>query len=301
MDMVDIVVTVVVRIIQIIQTQLPWMLGLGAVFGLISFFSSQACNPDKVWWKSRDLKTDILYCFALDVMGPYLRILATVLIMLVVYGRVETEEVAAFFKDGEGFFAQSPVYVQLFVYLAGSDFILYWFHRMFHGRNLWPFHAVHHSPEDLDWTAMYRVHPVNRLFGPTLTLLILLGLGVPAWLMVALVPFEICMSAFVHSNLNWSLGPFKYVIATPVFHRWHHTGPNEGGESNFAPTFPVLDVIFGTFYMPEGKLPQEYGVDDPDFPKDFVGQMVMPFILSAKSFRRKPENPGAVSLPLAKE
>jgi len=26
---------------------------------------------------------------------------------------------------------------------------------------MWPFHAVHHSSEDLDWLGSLRVHPVN--------------------------------------------------------------------------------------------------------------------------------------------
>ena len=85
-------------------------------------------------------------------------------------------------------------------------------------------------------------------------------------------------SAFVHANLNWTLGPFKYVLATPVFHRWHHTSPAEGGESNFAPTFAIWDLLFGTFYMPEGKLPETFGVDDPTFPTEgYLAQLIHPF------------------------
>ena len=73
--------------------------------------------------------------------------------------------------------------------------------------------------------------------------------------MLWLGPFNIFHSAFVHANLNWDLGPFRYVIATPVFHRWHHTAPNEGGNTNFAGTFPLWDILFGTFRMPENRLP----------------------------------------------
>jgi sterol desaturase/sphingolipid hydroxylase (fatty acid hydroxylase superfamily) len=50
-----------------------------------------------------------------------------------------------------------------------------------------------------------------------------------------------------------------------------------GGKKNYSPTFSFWDVIFGTFYMPAGKLPQEYGNGQPDFPKDFIGQMIVPF------------------------
>ena len=75
-------------------------------------------------------------------------------------------------------------------------------------------------------------------------------------------PLTIAHSAFVHANLDWTLGPFKYVIAGPVFHRWHHTAADRGGEKNFAATFPILDVIFGTFYMPAGQLPDNYGIGE---------------------------------------
>ena len=56
------------------------------------------------------------------------------------------------------------------------------------------------------------------------------------------------------------------MIASPVFHRWHHTAAERGGEKNFAATFPVLDLIFGTFYMPKGVLPDRYGIADKEFP-----------------------------------
>jgi sterol desaturase/sphingolipid hydroxylase (fatty acid hydroxylase superfamily) len=85
------------------------------------------------------------------------------------------------------------------------------------------------------------------------------------------------MSAFVHANLNWTLGPFKYVLASPVFHRWHHTALERGGSKNFAGTFPIFDLMFGTFYMPANALPDCYGVPDPAFPKGFAAQLAYPF------------------------
>src|SRR5262249_44765859 len=61
------------------------------------------------------------------------------------------------------------------------------------------------------------------------------------------------------------------------FHRWHHTSPSEGGNANFAPLFSAWDVLFGTFYMPQGETPAHYGVDDPTFPQGFLGQLAYPF------------------------
>jgi sterol desaturase/sphingolipid hydroxylase (fatty acid hydroxylase superfamily) len=105
----------------------------------------------------------------------------------------------------------------------------------------------------------------------------LLVAGISPNIFVVLGPLTVAHSAFVHANLDWSLGPFKYVIAGPVFHRWHHTAADRGGEKNFAATFPILDVIFGTFYMPKGELPDKYGIDDRTFPSSFTAQLAHPF------------------------
>lgn len=281
----DMLLAIARNIWDVVASELPWMIGLGLVFGILGLFTSQACNPGKVWWKSKDMPTDMVYGIAIQLMAPYIRFVAVLMVMLVLHGRVNPADIAAFFKEGQGYFSTSPVWVQVAVYMLGTDFLLYWSHRLFHGPRMWAFHAVHHSPEDLDWTAMYRIHPVNRLFGATMVNLVMIGIGIPPWIMVALVPFDLATAAWVHSNLNWTLGPLKYVFATPVFHRWHHTGVDEGGERNFGSTFAIWDLLFGTFYMPEGKLPSNYGVDDKTFPKDFFGQMVVPFQMFWASFR----------------
>ena len=91
------------------------------------------------------------------------------------------------------------------------------------------------------------------------------------------MPFDTTTAAFVHANLNWTLGPLKYVFATPVFHRWHHTHLDEGGNSNFGSLLSIWDVLFGTFYMPERTLPARYGIDEPAYPQGFLGQLVHPF------------------------
>ena len=91
-------------------------------------------------------------------------------------------------------------------------------------------------------------------------------------------PFNMIFSAMVHANLNWTFGPFRYVLASPVFHRWHHTSEEQGLDKNFAPTFPFLDWMFGTFHMPAGQVPQEYGIDaaNAPMPEGLLPQLVYP-------------------------
>ena len=62
------------------------------------------------------------------------------------------------------------------------------------------------------------------------------------------------------------------MLATPVFHRWHHTTLEEGGNTNFAGTFPLWDILFGTFRMPENKMPKEYGKDEADARRRSAGR-----------------------------
>jgi len=154
---------------------------------------------------------------------------------------------------------------------------MYWIHRGFHGRLAWKIHAVHHSPKMLDWLATTRFHPINSLLEFALVDVAVVLMGFSPRTVIALSPFNLIYSAMVHANLNWTFGPLRYVFASPVFHRWHHTRQAEARDKNFAPTFPFLDVIFGTFYMPTGRLPGQFGVDDAEFPQGFWGQMVYPW------------------------
>ena len=66
-------------------------------------------------------------------------------------------------------------------------------------------------------------------------------------------------------------------LPRPVFHRWHHTPIEEGGNTNFAGTFPLWDLLFGTFRMPENRLPDNYGVEDQEIPAEIAGQLAYPF------------------------
>jgi sterol desaturase/sphingolipid hydroxylase (fatty acid hydroxylase superfamily) len=253
----------------------PISIALGAVFTVLTFF--WACNPGQPWWRKRELVTDLCYWFFIPLIARYLRIGLLILGAVLLFGITTADGVAAFYEDGHGPLAQLPLWLQAAVFLVGSDLMMYWIHRAFHRPAMWKYHAVHHSSKDLDWISAARFHPVNIMLGSVATDVALLLAGISPNVLVFLGPFTTAHSAFVHANLNWTLGPFRYVIAGPVFHRWHHTAAEQGGEKNFASTFPVIDLIFGTFYMPKQALPAAYGVADPRFPGGFGAQMIYPF------------------------
>jgi len=259
---------------QTMLNLLPFLLMFGIVFAVLTYFSP--CNPGKPWWRKRDLVTDLSYWFFIPLAARYFRLGLLTLGTAWLFGVTTSEGLVAFYEDGHGPLAQFPIWVQAGIFLVAQDTMMYWIHRGFHRSAMWPYHAIHHSSEDLDWISASRFHPVNIFLGSALTDVVLLLAGISPKALVLLGPFSIAHSAFVHANLNWTLGPFKYVLAGPVFHRWHHTAAESGGEKNFASTFPVLDLIFGTFYMPKDKAPDAYGVSEP-IPQNFGEQMLYPF------------------------
>lgn len=277
--MTDLITAIVVQMGASFIHILPYLMIAGVIFPILSY--RFACNRSGPWWQHRQLATDLCYWFVVPVFTRLLRIGLLVGGAAVLFGISGEQELIQFFDKGHGPWAKLPFWAQVFIYLLAADVLLYVSHRFFHRCPLWKYHAIHHSSEQVDWTSAARFHPVNLSLGTVLVDVILLLGGLPPVVLGVLVPFSVLMSAFVHANLNWSLGPFRYVIASPVFHRWHHTAIEQGGNKNFASTFPFLDLMFGTFYMPKDQLPDAYGVGDPAFPQSFGGQLLYPFRVRA--------------------
>jgi len=275
--MTDAIYAILHNMVEIYSKQIPTMILLAMGFTLLSAWESQKASPGKVWWRNPGLATDLTYGLVHAFAGQYFKLPVVIFIFVLLAQIMKPDQIDDLFKNGNGPLSRLPFWWQVAIYVAGTDFCLYWIHRVFHGGAMWRFHAAHHSATEVDWTTTYRFHPVNLMLQPMLVSVVMLTLGIKLEVMAFVVPFDIVSAAFVHANVNWTLGPLKYVIATPVFHRWHHTMPEEGGNSNFAPTFSLFDYVFGTFYMPEGKLPQVFGIDDHHHPEGYLAQLLYPF------------------------
>ncbi|KAA0206847.1 sterol desaturase family protein [Candidatus Uhrbacteria bacterium] len=137
-------------------------------------------------------------------------------------------------------------------YLFLGDLIFYWYHRAQHAwRWLWPIHELHHADRELNATTSMRTYWLER---PIQTALIVtpveyfLGLDATA---AAIVPFAaLGWLFFSHANWRLELGRFTPVIVGPQLHRVHHSILPHHQHKNFAQFFPVLDIIFGTYYRP---------------------------------------------------
>ncbi|MEI7668625.1 MAG: sterol desaturase family protein [Pseudomonadota bacterium] len=253
----------------------------GAIFITLAIIAPS--KPSQPLFR-KDMVADILYWFLGQplIYGPAGKILFG---LLVVSGLYSAQNLNILFSEGTSPLKDLPILLQAFLILVVMDIIQYWTHRLFHGKTFWKFHAIHHAQVNVDWLTCVRFHPVNLLIHSTCVFVIvqLFGFSPLAW--AVLVPFNTIYSPLVHANLNWTYGPFRYVLASPVFHRWHHTYEEEGGNKNFAPTFPILDIIFGTYYDPKGVQPKIFGAQNDKVPDDIIGQLKYPFEEIVKEFK----------------
>ena len=175
---------------------------------------------------------------------------------------------------GFAFVSRQPFWVQLVEAFVLSDFLSYWAHRWLHGRQLWAFHAIHHGVVEMDWLSTIRNHPVNVVVQRFVLTAPLLLLGFPVAAILTLAPFSAIYNIFTHANVNWRYGPLRYVFVSPLMHRWHHTPEAQGCNSNYGEALAIWDVLFGTFYLPDGA-PKRLGLDEAP-PEDVIGQTIWP-------------------------
>jgi sterol desaturase/sphingolipid hydroxylase (fatty acid hydroxylase superfamily) len=141
--------------------------------------------------------------------------------------------------------------VATLVYAFIWDLWQYGVHRWQHASALlWRTHRLHHDENALNASAQGRHHPAHHILNAILYLpifLLLGGMSPPA--AAAFVMFRI-YGFLNHANLRLSLGRATPFIAGPQWHRIHHSCLREHADRNFATFFPVIDLIFGTYYGP---------------------------------------------------
>lgn len=262
---------------QLVPVTIALLLG-AAVFGVLE--SRWPALRGRSFWQRRGQLGDVAYWFLNPlVTQPALKVaLAVVVVPIAIalgapLGRGQLEP---WIQARRTVVSLQPGWLQAVEILVLADLAGYWMHRLFHRGALWRFHAVHHATKDLDWLSAARVHPVNEVATRVATLLPLFVLGFRGDLLAGAGPVLTFYALLLHANVPWSFGPLRHVLASPAFHRWHHTSEERGLDKNFAGMFPVWDLAFGTFYLPAGEQPTAFGVRD-EVPPAFFSQLAWPF------------------------
>ena len=162
-------------------------------------------------------------------------------------------------------FTQSLDNVWSFALLfVGLEFFYYWFHRTSHTvRWFWAAHSVHHSPNQFNLAAAYRLGWFGKFTGTSLffTPLVLLGFT-PTTVLTALF-LNLLYQFWLHADWIPRLGWLEYVLNTPSSHRVHHARNPEYLDANFGGVLIVFDRLFGTYVEERADLPCDYGLVSP--------------------------------------
>ena len=231
--------------------------GLGAIivlFVLVVPFERFFPRHDHQHFRRPNLNLDLGYALA----SPFLQAIG--LVAAVVVGVMSFTWIPGLILRP---YVQSiPDPYLLLVGVAMFDVASYWTHRWYHEvPQLWKFHAIHHSPEHMDWASGFRAHPFDgTLIAPAFFFLIAAGFSPEFSGLVAVV--QIVLGLFLHANVRIWLKPLSKIIMTPEFHHWHHANEPEAIWCNYSTFLPLWDLVFGTYYMPKDKRPTVYGVDE---------------------------------------
>jgi sterol desaturase/sphingolipid hydroxylase (fatty acid hydroxylase superfamily) len=174
---------------------------------------------------------------------------------------------------------QIPFVFQVILCFVIAEFMGYWAHRLRHEVPiLWRFHALHHSPHRLYFLNTSRFHPIDIMVGQ---------LFIFPWMVVANVPAEVIFwntilfqNIGLLSHCNIKFDNFKVVrllFNTDEHHRWHHSKVVKESNSNYAPSFILWDIIWGTFHTTKNhEAPEKLGVT-PEYPDNLWDQLLEPF------------------------
>jgi sterol desaturase/sphingolipid hydroxylase (fatty acid hydroxylase superfamily) len=213
-----------------------------------------------------------------------------------VVGALRAAGVSGQSNDGTALALGALMTVSLFVV---DDFMRWYMHYLMHRiPELWEFHKVHHSAEELNFLTAERFHPfeivatsaattvsyglVNGLFiglfGDKLTITTVFGAN------LFLVVFNIAGGVLRHSPVWISFGErIERWIISPAMHQIHHSTRPEHFDKNLGGSLSVWDRWFGTLHIPRGREVEGYGIgpETPDF-RSLGVIYFRPFVRSAE-------------------
>jgi sterol desaturase/sphingolipid hydroxylase (fatty acid hydroxylase superfamily) len=155
-----------------------------------------------------------------------------------------------------------PLWASVPLAVVGSDFVVYWAHRLIHTRPLWRVHRWHHAPRHMYWLAGSRQSFLQGLIY-TIPFLTFVVLDLPPAVVGAYLLFSIPVNHWMHSNIRFKWPWLEAVIVTPRIHHVHHsTDPRHYGR-NFGSVFSIWDRMFGTFFDPDHvEGPLKFGIPE---------------------------------------
>lgn len=152
--------------------------------------------------------------------------------------------------------------------LVGAYFVHWTEHKV---KWMWKFHLVHHSDTHVDVTTGLRHHPGETVFRIAFTILAVIIIGAPIWLVMLYQSLSVLFAHLTHANIRMPKRidrALSYVFVTPYMHKVHHHFQQPLTDTNYGNIFSVWDRIFGTFAEVERTESLVYGVDTHMSPEE---------------------------------
>jgi sterol desaturase/sphingolipid hydroxylase (fatty acid hydroxylase superfamily) len=172
------------------------------------------------------------------------------------------------------------------VYFVLYDFAAYWVHRGQHRFSWWwALHSLHHSQRRMTVWTDDRNHILDDLLVNLVLAVFAQFVGVQPDDFVLILIVGRLVESWSHANVDMSFGRIgARLLVGPRFHRLHHARADAQEphihDHNFAPVFPIWDLLFGTARFDVGA-PRPTGVDDAavdaDNGRGWLGQQVRVF------------------------
>ena len=147
---------------------------------------------------------------------------------------------------------------------VGQEFCYYGYHRAAHRvRWFWANHAVHHSPNELNLAAAFRIGIFGKLSGTSVFFVPLIWLGFDPGTVFSVLTLNLLYQFWIHATWIPKLGVLEWVLNTPSAHRVHHASNLEYLDANYGGVLIVFDRLFGTYRAERDDLPCRYGLVEP--------------------------------------
>jgi sterol desaturase/sphingolipid hydroxylase (fatty acid hydroxylase superfamily) len=141
--------------------------------------------------------------------------------------------------------------VAVAVYVLATDAFAYFVHRAQHAvPTLWEMHSLHHSAEALTLVTGARHFWVEQMVLTAFFPVVAVVFRTPASVIFVASVFYFFFDACVHINVRMPFGRLGLIVNNPQYHRIHHSLQSEHQNKNFCKLLPVLDMIFGTAWVP---------------------------------------------------
>jgi sterol desaturase/sphingolipid hydroxylase (fatty acid hydroxylase superfamily) len=140
------------------------------------------------------------------------------------------------------------------------DLAIYAWHVASHKSEwLWRFHKIHHSDKSFNVSTGFRFHVFDLLLEIVYKSVLVVVIGVNAYLVLSIEIIELFFIFFHHANLRV---PYEKAISqvfiTPSLHRTHHSKLRKEHDSNYGIVLSLWDRIFRTR---KELVPEHIGLD----------------------------------------